>query len=40
MLTKNKINFYFKNGYVILENILDNKTLSELQESAMQLIEE
>ena len=40
MLTKNEINFYFKNGYVILENILDNKTLSELQESTMQLIEE
>ena len=40
MLEESDLNFYFKNGYLILENKLDNKTLSELKESTKQLINE
>ena len=40
MLNKKDVNFYHKNGYVILENKLDNKTLSELKKSTKLLIEE
>ena len=40
MLNKKEVNFYYKNGYVILENKLDNKTLSELKKSTKLLIEE
>ena len=40
MLNRNEINFYYKNGYVILDNKLDNKTLSNLKKSTKLLIEE
>ena len=40
MLNRHEINFYYKNGYVILDNKLDNKTLSNLKKSAKLLIEE
>ena len=40
MLEESDLNFYFKNGYLILENKLNNKTLSELKESTKQLINE
>ena len=40
MLNKKEVNFYYKNGYVILDNKLDNKTLSNLKKSTKLLIEE
>ena len=40
MLNKKEVNFYYKNGYVILDNKLDNKTLSDLKKSTKLLIEE
>ena len=40
MLKESDVKFYFKNGYLILENKLDNKTLSELKDSAKQLIDD
>ena len=40
MLKESDVKFYFKNGYLILDDKLDVKTLSELKESAKQLIDE
>ena len=40
MLKESDVKFYFKNGYLILENKLDNKTLSELKDAAKQLIDD
>ncbi len=40
MLNESDVKFYFKNGYLILDDKLDVKTLSELKESANQLIDE
>jgi len=40
MLKESDVKFYFKNGYLILDDKLDVKTLTELKESAKQLIDE
>ena len=40
MLKENEVKFYNQNGYLILKDKLDNKTLSDLINSTTQLIEE
>ena len=40
MLQEKDVQFYFKNGYLILDQILDTQTLSELKDSTNNLIEE
>ena len=40
MLKENEVKFYNQNGYLILKDKLDKKTLSDLKNSTTQLIEE
>jgi len=40
MLQEKDVQFYYKNGYLILDQILDTQTLSELKDSTNNLIEE
>ena len=40
MLQEKDVQFYYKNGYLILDQILNTQTLSELKDSAINLIEE